>query len=58
MNEEIKDIAAEQGWTDETLLDLVLTWVTQNGHSDALVEHLEAVATGENDEGDEEEVES
>ena len=39
-----------QGWTDETLLELVLQWVDKSGQADALLDHLQEIADEENEE--------
>lgn len=46
------DIAARQGWSDATLLDLVLTFVDRQQDNDAFADYLNGVAEEENSAGD------
>lgn len=45
MEEELREIQAEMGWTDETLLQLLLTHA-----SDALVDKIRSIAAEESEE--------
>jgi hypothetical protein len=46
-------IQAEQGWTTETMLELVLRFVDEEGLGYKLEEYLEALAAVENNEAEE-----
>ena len=46
------ELQEQQGWTDETVLRLVLDWVNQTGQADSLLDHLQQVADEENTEGE------
>lgn len=46
----IRQIQSEQGWTDQTLLTLVLEWAVGNSSLFTLQEHLQIIADEENDE--------
>lgn len=48
----VGDVAADQGWTDETVLPLVLDFVRDRGLYTELVEHLRAIADAENAEAE------
>lgn len=52
MDEMINEIAEKQGWTTETIYDLLLTFVNDNGLTDKLVEFLQARADEENSESE------
>lgn len=45
------EVAAKQGWTDETLLDLALTYIDRQGANDAFGDYLRGIADEENSTG-------
>ncbi len=48
----IDEIVAHQGWSKETLLDLVMEYIGNQGSDDALRDFLAQMAEYENDEVD------
>jgi len=51
----IREVQANQGWTDETLLSLALDFITaRDDWSNVFVDHLEAIADEENGKADDE----
>lgn len=52
MNQKLEDLKAEQGWTDETFLELVMDFIQEQGLEPALHKQLKRIADSEGDPGE------
>lgn len=50
--EEIRKLKEQQGWSDKTLLGLLLQWAEEFDQVEEIAEYLDAVAADENDDDD------